>query len=94
MIWFLMLLLLSALFIAALWWKPSKSQPAPSQSAQGLYPLQTTYTVEHVAPAMAGRDAILEEEIEIIASLIRKEEKERRHRAALERLESIKSSNE
>jgi hypothetical protein len=91
MIWFLMLLILSALFIAAIWWKPSKSRPAQFASRFESPSILATPSFD---PGRPQRDAILEEEIEIIASLIRKEEKERRHRAALERLESIKTGNE
>ncbi len=93
MIWFICLLFLSALFIAAMWWKPGKvralaSQPMPF--ATELRQFSQPAPSVHVKPE---RDAILDEEIDIIAKLIREEEYERRQQAALDRLAAVKSKS-
>jgi hypothetical protein len=74
-------------FIAALWWKPGRVR-ASLPSAQSVASI--------VAPRAASvhheRDAVLEDEIEIIARLIREDEAERRRLAAMDRLASLKSA--
>jgi hypothetical protein len=91
MIWFICLLFLSALFIAVLWWKPGKVKALASQPMHFATELrQVSLESVHVKPE---RDAILDEEIDIIAKLIREEEYERRRQAALDRLAAVKSKS-
>lgn len=93
MIWFICLLFLSALFIAVLWWKPGKVKALASQPMHFATELRQ---VEHAIPSVhvrPERDAILDEEIDIIARLIREEEYERRRQAALDRLAAVKSKS-
>jgi hypothetical protein len=86
MMWAILLLLLCGLFVVALWWKPGKIKAAlPSvQSVLSSSPSFVASTSE--------RDAVLEEEISIIAELIRQDEADRRRSAALDRLAALKAA--
>lgn len=82
------LMILVALVIVAVWWKPSKAKSISSAVSDYL-PVQAVAV--RPEPVKAERDAVLEEEIDIIASLIREEERERRRQAALDRLAAVKA---
>jgi hypothetical protein len=86
MMWAVLLFLLCGLFVVALWWKPGKIKASlPNvQSVLSSPPSFVASTNE--------RDAVLEEEIGIIAELIRQDEADRRRSAALDRLAALKAA--
>jgi hypothetical protein len=86
MMWAIVLMFLCVCFIAALWWKPGRVR-ASLPSSHSVAAL-----VSPRAPMAHERDAVLEDEIEIIARLIREDEAERRRLAAMDRLASLKSA--
>jgi len=81
------IMVLAALLIAAIWWKPGKTL----KSLPAL-PTFESRLASVAAPLVAKneRDQVLDEEIDMIATLIRQDEFERRRKAAMERLESLK----
>jgi hypothetical protein len=83
------------LFFAALWFNPKKQLP----SLLGGSPLPELAPPPSPEPVsvepirrISARDEVLEEDIEIIASHLRKEEADQRYRRAMERLEAIKGN--
>jgi hypothetical protein len=86
MMWAVLLFLLCGLFVVALWWKPGKIKAA-LPSVQSVLSSSPSF----VAPT-SERDAVLEEEIGIIAELIRQDEADRRRSAALDRLAALKAA--
>lgn len=95
MVWFLMLIVLCALFVAALWWKPgdvrkaiaTRPEPRVAEFQRMVEPVKPEPVLGWIDP----RDEILEDEIEVIARLIREDERERRRKAALERLNAVQA---
>jgi hypothetical protein len=86
MIAFFALMVVVALIIAAIWWKPGKTPKGVSRVSS------FASFAEPVAlkPQLSQRDQVLDEEIEMIANLIRQDEFDRRRKSAMERLESLK----
>lgn len=80
---FFLLMVLCLLVVVALWWKPSKQLPSLPSFAPSPEPSRRF---------VSARDEALEEDIEIIASHLRKEESDQRYRRAMERLEAIKGN--
>jgi hypothetical protein len=87
MMWAVVLMLLCVCFVVALWWKPGRVRSS-LPSAQSVASL----VAPRAPSAHHERDAVLEDEIEIISRLIREDEAERRRLAAMERLASLKST--
>lgn len=80
---FFLLMVLCLLVVVALWWNPSKQLPPLPSFAPSPEPSRRF---------VSARDEVLEEDIEIIASHLRKEEADQRYKRAMERLESIKEN--
>jgi hypothetical protein len=81
------IMVLAALLIAAIWWKPSKK----SFAVASLPAFSSPFPSGSPEPSKQNeRDQVLDEEIEMIAQLIRQDEFDRRRKSAMERLESLK----
>ena len=86
-------LVAAILFFAALWFNPKKqlpsllgASPLPEPAPPPRDPVPVEITRQSVG------DEVLDEDLEIIASKLRKDEADKRYRRAMERLESIKGN--
>lgn len=81
----LFMVLVTVLLALIFLWKPGKKQQLPSLSQFIPSELPT------LVPQPSQRDSDLEQEIEIIAAMIREDEREKRRKAAIERLSELKA---
>lgn len=80
----LFMVLVTVLLALIFLWKPGKKQlPSLSQFIPSELPT--------LVPQPSQRDSELEQEIEIIAAMIREDEREKRRKAAIERLSELKA---